>query len=83
MWHSQSPPDFVNPLGMGYGVGILLDKAESAGVGAVSPTEPPAQPEVMFGLAPSSFYTKADFSHKGKSSKDQGQNKRKTKRIWM
>lgn len=34
-------PGFVNPLGMGCEVGILLGEAESAGVGAVSPTEPP------------------------------------------
>lgn len=80
--HSLSPPDCVNLLGMGCEAGILLGKEESAGVRAMSLTEPPAQPELMFGFTPSSFYTKAAFRHKGKSSKNQGQNKRKTKRTW-
>lgn len=81
------PPRLCEPLGDGVwgwnSLGILLDKEKSTGIRAVSLSEPPAQPEVMFGFTPSRFYTKAAFSLKGKSYKDQGQNKSKTKRIWM
>lgn len=75
--HSLRPPEFVNPLGMG--LESSWARKNPQGSGMCSSLSPPAQPEEMFGFTPSRFYTNTAFSHKGKSSKDQRQNKRKTK----
>lgn len=72
------------PRGMSSGVWMFMGKERSIGIRAMPCTEfPQTNQRWVFGFTSSSFYRKAAFRHNRKSSKNQGQNYRKTKRTFM
>lgn len=72
------------PQGMSCGIPVLTGKERSIRVRVMLCTEfPQTNQRLVFGFIPRSIWRKAAFRCKQKSSKNQSQNYRKTKRTLM